>query len=120
MAQWRFVEWLLVWLLRTRNFQFEWDQGNSTKNFKKHNVSTEEAESVFILGSALPLGVQVQEKDKKEEDRLGLIGMTKTGKILQIAFVIRKKKVRIISARPANKKEKRVYEETIRKIFKDL
>lgn len=42
MAQWRFVEWLLVWLLRTRNFQFEWDQGNSTKNFKKPNVSTAE------------------------------------------------------------------------------
>lgn len=57
MAQWKFVDWLLFWLLETSNFQFEWDLGNTTKNKEKHGVSTEEAESVFYVGLALSLGI---------------------------------------------------------------
>lgn len=118
MAQWMFVEWLLIWLLQKRKYHFEWDDGNLTKNRDKHNVTLEEAESVFKNGRALPLGVQI--RPTSNEERYGLIGLASNGKILQIAFVFREKKIRIISARPANIKERIQYEESIRKIFKDL
>ncbi|MFA6238118.1 MAG: BrnT family toxin [Bacteriovorax sp.] len=119
MAQWKFVEWLFFWILETDEFVFEWDKGNISKNNDKHNVTTDEAESVFLEGKALPLGVDKATINAPEE-RLGIIGRTCNGKVLQIAFVIRKKKVRIISARPANKKERDLYEESLRKIFEGL
>jgi 3-hydroxyacyl-CoA dehydrogenase len=59
MAQWEFVEWLLFWILETSHFEFEWDTGNSSKNLVKHGVTTEEIESVFRSGLALPLGIQI-------------------------------------------------------------
>lgn len=39
MAQWEFVDWLLYWILETSHFEFEWDQGNRTKNESKHGIS---------------------------------------------------------------------------------
>ena len=54
------------------------------------------------------------------ELRLGLIGPTFNGQVLQVAFVLREKRVRVISARPANKKERKQYEENIRKITQNL
>lgn len=120
MAKWKFVEWLLFWLLETSTFYFEWDEGNTRKNKDKHNVTTDEAESVFRLGEAFPLGIQVIDALDSEEERLGIIGRASNGKILQIAFVVRMEKVRIISARPASKKERSEYEEDVRKIFKRI
>lgn len=120
MAKWKFVEWLLLWLLETNIFYFEWDEGNTRKNKEKHGITTDEAESVFRLGEAFPLGVQVIDALGGEEERLGIIGKATNGKILQIAFVLRTKKVRIISARPASKKERTDYEKDVRKIFKRI
>lgn len=56
-AIWEFVEWLLIWL--QENSEFEWDQGNLSKNSRKHGVSVQEVEEVFGSGRALPLGIQV-------------------------------------------------------------
>lgn len=57
MAKFKFVQWLIVWLLENTNFQFEWDKGNTTKSSAKHGVTPEEVEEVFRLGQAQPLGV---------------------------------------------------------------
>jgi uncharacterized DUF497 family protein len=114
MAQWIFVEWLLFWILETSHFEFEWDLGNLTKNSKKHGISTEEVEAVFRSGLALPLGLQIS--PPVNEQRLGLVGPTINGKLLQIAFTLREGRVRVISARPAHKKERQTYEEILRKI----
>lgn len=114
MAQWKFVDWLLYWILETTTFDFEWDSGNQTKNIIKHDISIAEAESVFKLGAALPLGIQTQ--PEANEQRLGLVGPSLNGRLLQIAFALRDGRVRIISARPAHKKEKKRYEEILRKI----
>lgn len=118
MAQWEFVEWLLIWLLETPHFEFQWDQGNRTKSASKHGITTEEAEEVFKSGSALPLGIQI--KPLKEEQRLGIVGPTFSGRLLQIAFILREGRVRIISVRPAHRKERRQYEETLRKIAQGI
>ena len=72
MATWLFVEWLLTWILDTITFAFEWDQGNRTKSTTKHNVTTDEVESVFQLKRAIPLGVQTS--PIVNELRLGLVG----------------------------------------------
>ncbi len=114
MAQWEFVEWLLFWILETSHFEFEWDEGNSTKSAKKHGVETHEIEAVFRSGLALPLGIQIS--PTANEQRLGVVGPTLNGKILQVAFALREGRVRVISARAANKKERTQYEEILRKI----
>lgn len=118
MAQWDFVEWLLFWILETSHFEFEWDDGNQTKNAKKHGVALDEIEAVFRSGLALPLGVQIE--PKVQEQRLGLIGPSINSKLYQIAFTLREGRVRVISARPASKKEKLRYEEILRKITEGI
>jgi len=114
MAQWIFAEWLLFWILETSHFEFEWDEGNSTKNAKKHGIETYEIEFVFRSGLALPLGIQLS--PPVNEQRLGLVGPALNGTLVQIAFTIRDGRVRVISARIAHKKERAKYEEILRKI----
>lgn len=114
MARFKFIESLLDWLFESDSFEFVWDEGNRTKNKTKHGVETKEIEEVFLGRLAIPLGVQVW--PETDEERLGIIGPTKKGKILQIVFIIRNKKVRPISARMAHKKEREQYEKILRKI----
>lgn len=114
MAQWEFVEWLLFWILETSHFEFEWDKGNKFKSVTKHGISTVEVEAVFKSGMALPLGIQVS--PLANEQRLGLIGPTLSGRLLQIAFTLRDGRVRVISARAAHKKERIRYEEILRQV----
>jgi uncharacterized DUF497 family protein len=114
MAKWEFVEWLMFWILETSHFDFEWDTGNRHKNATKHGISTDEVEAVFRSGMALPLGIQIS--PPAPEQRLGLVGPSLTGRLLQVAFVLRGGRVRVISVRPAHRKERKQYEEILRKI----
>jgi hypothetical protein len=41
MAKFRFIEWLVDWILEQESFVFEWDHGNLTKNLQKHGISCE-------------------------------------------------------------------------------
>ena len=118
MAKWQFAEWLFIWLMETTHFEFEWDQGNMTKNASKHGILIDATEEVFKSGLALPLGVQVQ--PPVDEQRLGIVGPTFSGQLIQIAFVLREGRVRVISARPAHRKERRQYEEILRKISQGI
>lgn len=114
MAKFKFVEWLLAWLLESRDYSFEWDSGNKSKNKNKHGIETSEIEEVFESGLAIPLGIQVS--PKVEEERLGLVGPTLEGRLLHVVFTIRDGRIRPISGRPAHKKEKTQYGEILRKI----
>jgi uncharacterized DUF497 family protein len=87
MAKFEFVDWLLFRILETSYFEFEWDKGNKTKSVQKHGISVEKVEAVFRSGLALPLGIQIS--PKANEQRLGLIGPTLNGKLLQVAFTLR-------------------------------
>jgi uncharacterized DUF497 family protein len=118
MATSLFVEWLLIWILDTTTFAFEWDQGNRTKNATKHDVTTDEVESVFRLKRAVPLGVQTS--PIVNELRLGRLGQSSRGRALQVAFTFRGRKIRVISARPAHRKERNQYDTMAREIFRDL
>lgn len=87
--------------------EFEWDDGNVTKNIKKHGILNEEAESVFFDENSL---LAEDLEHSKFEDRFQMVGRSAMGKILTIFFTIRKNKVRIISVRNVNKKERNLYE----------
>lgn len=114
MAKFKFVEWLLSWMLETQDFSFEWDSGNKSKSKSKHGIETVEIEEIFILGLAIPLGVQVE--PEVDEERLAVVGPTSEGKLLHVVFTLRDGRVRPISGRPAHKKERSQYGEILRKI----
>jgi uncharacterized DUF497 family protein len=89
---------------------FQWDRGNSTKSLIKHKVSKQETEEAFYHAKAK------QFKDIRHstetEARFLLYSETKSGKRLYIAFTMRGKKIRPISSRPMNEKEREIYEKT--------
>lgn len=114
MAKFKFVEWLILWLQETSGFQFDWDDGNRTKSVTKHAVTPTETEEVFLLGQAAPLGIQIS--PEVSEERLGLVGPTYTGRLLHVVFALRDGKIRPISARPADRKERELYEAYLREV----
>lgn len=87
---------------------FEWDKGNSAKNFEKHNVTTQEAEEVF---ASEPFILAEDAKHSSREQRFYGLGHTKTGRKLFVAFTVRDKKIRVISIRDMKRKERLTYEQ---------
>ena len=60
--------------------------------------------------------IYIQISPAVNEQRLGVVGPTLSGKLLQVAFTLREGRVRPISSRPANPKERKQYEEILRKV----
>lgn len=89
---------------------FEWDEGNLTKSWEKHRVSIAECEQVFFNR---PLIVADDERHSGEEPRYYVLGKTDTGRELFIVLTVRRRRVRVISARDMNKKEREKYREKI-------
>jgi len=89
--------------------RFEWDKGNINKSFKKHKISPNEAEEIF-LDEHLKIIKDI--KHSQEERRLIALGKTFSEKQLFIVYTVRGEKIRIISARPMDKKERSYYEKT--------
>lgn len=88
--------------------EFEWDQGN-LEHIKKHKVEKEECEEVFF-NRPLLINEDIEHSSEKEA-RFEALGQTNEGRKLFLAFTVRKKRIRIISSRDQNKKERRQYEE---------
>ncbi len=88
---------------------FEWDEGNIDKNWVKHRVSNKEAEACFFDKGKRILEDVIHSTEG--EQRYILFGRTRKARLLFIVFTIRQNKVRIISARPVNQKERPIYEE---------
>ena len=91
MAQFLYIEWLALWLMESVAFEFQWDDGNSSKSTLKHGVSTTEVEEVFESGSAIPLGMQIL--PPVEEERLAIVGPTNENRIVTVVFTLRAGKV---------------------------
>lgn len=75
---------------------FEWDQGNDTKNWDKHDVSTWECEQIFFNK---PIIVKRDKEHSAAESRYYVLGRTNIDRLLFAVFTIRNDKIRIISAR---------------------
>jgi uncharacterized DUF497 family protein len=87
---------------------FEWDNGKAKRNRAKHGVSFEEASTVF----ADPLSRTIHDPlHSQDEDRYVILGESNLGRLLVVCFTDRADKIRIISARPATRRERKDYEE---------
>ena len=86
---------------------FQWDKGNVEKSYLKHGISIKKAEEIFLDVKLLLLE---DIKHSQKEERFIAIGETIQNKILFAVFTVRGHKVRIISIRNANKKERIQYE----------
>jgi len=86
---------------------FEWDEGNRNKNWVKHKVHHKEIEEVFFNR---PVKIFPDIKHSEKERRFLAYGKSNSNNQLMVIFSVRNKKLRVISARRQNKKERRIYE----------
>ena len=87
--------------------QFDWDDGNINKNELKHGLKWKIIEEVFFNE---PLILAKDIHHSQDECRCFALGQTDAGDKLFIVFTLREKKIRVISARPMNKRERSMYE----------
>ena len=87
---------------------FDWDSGNTDKNWSKHRVHSSECEEVFFNE---PYYVTEDAGHSKTEQRFYLLGVTNAGRRLFVVFIIRNNRIRVISARDMSRKERNVYED---------
>ena len=85
---------------------FDWDKGNELKNWSKRQVTKQECEEIFFNRQFI---VANDRKHSISEERFYCLGTTNMKKELFLVFTLRNNKIRIISARNMNKKEKEVY-----------
>lgn len=95
---------------------FEWDEGNSEKNWILHQVSRQEAEEVFFNR---PLVVEDDVVHSDIEDRFYALGRTDADRLLFIVYTLRGEppRLRVISARDMEPHERREYERAKAQIF---
>lgn len=87
---------------------FEWDENKNAINKKKHNISFEEAKTVFYDEEALV----IEDSEHSEyEERFIILGMSASLKLLVVSHCYRESEtiIRIISARRATKRESAQY-----------
>jgi len=88
--------------------KFEWDEAKAAANLKKHQVTFEEAKSIFYD----EFGVQFfDDEHSNEEERFLMLGMSSGAKLLIVCHCEREHGalIRIISARKATKRESAFY-----------
>lgn len=87
---------------------FEWNTGN-IEHIKKHKVDHKECEEIFFNK---PLLITEDEVHSQTEKRFRVYGQTNKYRILTMIFTIRRNKIRVVSARDQNKKERREFRKT--------
>ena len=88
--------------------RFEWDDRKSISNKRKHGVSFEEAQTIFFDDSAIEYADPAH---SDAEDRFLMLGRSYQLRVLVVCHCLRESEtvIRIISARKATPKERRVY-----------
>ncbi len=87
---------------------FEWDEGKSRKNLRKHGVSFDEASTIF----GDPLSVTIDDSQHSiSEPRWVTLGHSARHRLLAVVHTDRGGRIRIISARVATRYERESYEE---------
>lgn len=87
---------------------FEWDAGNGPKLLTRHQVTTGEVEQAFFH---VPLLLALDLKHSSHEPRYVALGRSTDARLLHIVFTIRAGRIRPISARDMNRKERAQYAE---------
>ncbi|MCP4010306.1 MAG: BrnT family toxin [Proteobacteria bacterium] len=87
---------------------FQWDNGNSEKNWIAHQVNKSECEQLFFNQ---PIIVGKDGKHSKVESRYYVLGKTDQERQLFIVCTIIGELIRVISARDMSRKEREVYQQ---------
>ena len=83
---------------------FQWDDGNASKNWTRHQVSQTEAEQVFLNRPLVVAGAPF-----RKEPRYLAFGQTDAGRLLTVVFTVRGSLLQVISVRPMSRRERRGY-----------
>lgn len=83
---------------------WDWDEANRL-HLKRHSVSPEEAQEVILDADAIFLEIQFD----TGEERTKALGMTRSGRMLEVVFTFRNEALRPITAYPASKRLQDLY-----------
>jgi uncharacterized protein len=87
---------------------FEWDEVKAKSNLRKHRVSFEEAQTVFLEN----LSITVSDLEHSStEARFRIVGKSRMNRVQVVSFTERGQRFRLFSARKATRSEIKTYEE---------
>ena len=87
--------------------EFEWDAAKAKANLRNHGISFGDATSAFYDA----LSITIPDPDHSAgEHRFLLIGVTLTGRLVVVSHTDRGRRIRIINARRATRRERVTYE----------
>lgn len=97
-----------MYIVHMSNIVFEWDERKSRENKRKHKLSFEEAQTVFLDENAIRY---FDPDHSQDEDRFIMLGMSFMLRVLVVCHCYRDGDavIRIISARKADKREQLDY-----------
>ena len=90
--------------------RFEWDPGKGAANVAKHDIDFATAARAF----SEPMLRRPDDRRDYGEERWIALAMI-DGIVIVIVYTVRSERIRIISARKANRNEKKTYEQAIEK-----
>ena len=87
---------------------FKWDRKKAKENLEKHNISFEEAQTVFYDPNARMI---FDTEHSGDEERFIILGISSALRLLVVCHCYRENDmiIRIISARKATRKEQKQY-----------
>ncbi len=88
------------------NLQFTWDGRKAARNMEKHQVSFEEAKTIFDDPMFISF---IDDEHSLDEERYITIGFSDLGRLLMVAHTERESQIRIIGARMATRREEQYY-----------
>ena len=88
---------------------YEWDDDKNRKNVEKHGIDFETAKRIFDS----PIVSRRDERKDYNEIRYVSIGIIDQVAMIVVVHTSRQGRIRLISARPASRRERRIYYEQI-------
>ena len=89
--------------------EIEFDPNKNEININKHGVSLAEGDGVLND----PMAITIEDDSSSEEQRFVTIGSNMFGKIMVVVYTHRGEKLRLISVRQAEPRERKIYEKGI-------
>jgi uncharacterized DUF497 family protein len=85
--------------------EFDWDSAKNEANLKKHGISFDEAKHIFDG----PTLTRLDDRRDYSENREISLGALSPDVVLVVVHTERRDKIRLISARKASRRERKVY-----------
>ena len=97
-----------MYIVHMNEMRFEWDEAKNRANRRKHGVSFDEAQTVFLDEHAIRF---FDPDHSEEEDRFLMLGISHQLRVVVVCHCFRAEEsvIRLISARKANRKEDAEY-----------